>query len=491
MRAAAALVAVLSGTLLAVSLAWAQGATPSPAPTVTATPTATPTPVPTLPGCFPGVAPSPLAPTAPSNLRIDSLGVVDGYQRIVLSWDDNSENELCFGIEKKVDDGPWEWGAPIPANITEYVIDIDSGGLFCHRVYAGSEAGRSDYPDEACIELAAPTPLPTPDQAPPTPTATPLPSTPTPPPIEPVAHCGPEPRPTPLPDLLPPSNLDAQLVTREGIISGVRLVWQDNSADETCFGLERKGGEEGAWLPIQFMLAGSTETTDEVLYAPGLYCYRVYAGKAEGTSVSSNEACIEVPVATAPTPPPGACALLDPPFSPLGPAAPTNLQATFVTSTPWAEVVEGYAIALEWEDNADDECLCYVQRKVGEQSWVSFAGAGGHDVSMTSHLDVPTSVGRHCYRVAAGNEHGRSEFSNEACLDVDVVPRLVYGTPTPLPSVKPVLPVVPPRVGPAAGGGGPLAGPGVASLVWWAIVGAGVSLSAIALLACARATRRC
>jgi len=344
MKAVVALAAIVVAGLLAASVALAQDATPSPTPPATPTPvtpqpTATLTPVPTLPGCFPGVTPSSLAPAVLTNLRIEYLGVFDGYRRLILKWDDNSVDEVCFGIEKKVDDGPWEWGTPIPANITEYVIDIEFGGLFCHRVYAGSEPGRSGYSDEACIELAAPTLSPTPAQATATAVPTPPPSTPTPPPIEPVAHCGPEPRPTPLPDLLPPSNLDAQLVTREGIVSGVRLVWQDNSADETCFGLQRKGGEEGVWLAVQLMLADSTEATDEGFYVPGLYCYRVYAGKAEGTSVSSNEACIEVPslVYGTPTPVPSPASVPVLVVPRVGPAAGAGgqLAASDLPSSVW------------------------------------------------------------------------------------------------------------------------------------------------------------
>lgn len=307
MKPLAALVAILAGALLAVSLAFAEDATPTPTPPLTATltpqPTISATPVPTMPGCFPGVAASPLAPAAPTNFRIEDLGAVDGCWRLALRWDDNSGDEVCFGIEKKVDDGPWEWGAPIPADIGEYVIDIDSGGLFCYRVYAGNEAGRSDYSNEACIQLAAPAPPPPPAQVTATPVATPLLATPVPPPMEPVLHCGPEPRPTPLPDLLPPSDLDAQLVPLREYDFGVRLTWQDNSLDETCFGLQRKGGESKDWVAVQFLLADTTEATDEVFYAPGLYCYRVYAGKAEGTSAPSNETCIEMPMATVPTPP--------------------------------------------------------------------------------------------------------------------------------------------------------------------------------------------
>ena len=318
--------------------------------------------------------------------------------------------------------------------------------------------------------------------------ATPPPGIPTFPSLEPVLHCGLGPSSTPPPDLLPPSNVDAQLITADGIVSGVRLVWQDNSPNETCFGMERKGGGREDWHSIWSVEANRTESTDEFFYAPGLYCYRVYAGNAEGTSAPSDETCIEVPVATMPTPSPGTCLLSDLLFSP-GPEPPTNLRATFVSSIPTAEVIEGYAVALEWEDNADDDCAYTVARWVGEGPG-SFLVEAERKANVTSYFDVPSSVGRHCYQVAVFSGYGRSDFSNEACLDVEVVPTLVYLSPTTVPSPEPVPMLVLPTGGVAAGGGGRLASSGVPSLVWLAMAAAGASLSAIALLAFARAAPR-
>lgn len=464
MKAVAALAAIVVAGLLAASVAFAQDVTPSPTPAVTATqtsqPTVTPTPVPTMPGCFPGVAPSPLAPVAPSDLRIHYLGRVDGHPRLMLKWDDNSADEACFGIEKRVDDGPWQWETPIPANTTTYIFDIDSDEPFCYRVYAGTEAGRSDYSDEACLG-----------------------------PPPPVLHCAPGRSSTPLPDLLPPSNLDAQLITADGIVSGVRLVWQDNSPDETCFGVQRKRGEEDDWRDSWSLMADTTEDTDRLFYAPGLYCYRVYAGNAEGTSAPSDETCIEVSVATMPTPSPDACTFGELLFFE-GAEAPTNLQATLVTSIPGAEVIEGYAVALKWEDNADDDCGYRVSRRVGEEPPYKWLSWEERKANVTSYFDVPSSVGRHCYKVVVFSAYGRSDPSNEACLDVEVVPTLVYVSPTPIPSPEPVPTLVLPTGGVAAGGGGHLASSNLPSSVWWAMAGIGVSLLTIAVLAFAGPTRR-
>lgn len=322
MKPLAALVAILAGALLAVSLAFAEDATPTPTPPLTPTPTPTPTPLvtpipiptppplpdPLPPGCAPDAAESPLAPAAPTDLWLELTANPNlpdlPAMVVVLRWTDNSENETCFAIERKLGADDWEWLSAVGANqVGTYAYGFVSEAEHCYRVYAGNEAGRSDYSNEACIQLAAPAPPPTPAQVTATPVATPPLATPVPPPMEPVLHCGPEPRPTPLPDLLPPSDLDAQLVPLREYDFGVRLTWQDNSLDETCFGLQRKGGESKDWVAVQFLLADTTEATDEVFYAPGLYCYRVYAGKAEGTSAPSNETCIEMPMATVPTPP--------------------------------------------------------------------------------------------------------------------------------------------------------------------------------------------
>jgi hypothetical protein len=102
----------------------------------------------------------------------------------VLRWTDNSDNESCFAIERKAGASGWEWLSAVGANqVGTYGDGLVSEGEHCYRVYAGNDAGRSDYSNETCIQLAAPTPSPTPPPSTPTPAATPSPSTPTPSPF--------------------------------------------------------------------------------------------------------------------------------------------------------------------------------------------------------------------------------------------------------------------------------------------------------------------
>jgi hypothetical protein len=90
-------------------------------------------------------------------------------------------------------------------------------------------------------------------------------------------------------------------------------------------------------------------------------------------------------------------------------------------------VCEGFIVRLRWDDNAGDE-LCYVvERKVGEGDW-SFHQSGGPAEPPTVE-DVPQSLGLHCYRVNYGNEAGRSAYSDERCVLVEAVPRVITSTP--------------------------------------------------------------
>ena len=190
-----------------------------------------PTPVPTLPGCSPDVQPSPQGPEAPSDMHIEDLEMVDGYWRYSLRWQDNSTDETCFGLQKRLNDGPWQWAGPIPADVTVYVIDVSFAGRLCERVYAGNQAGRSDYSNEACVELPQPPSSPTP-----TPVVTPVGcgffASPT-----PVTGHPPNPSAPGAP--APPTDLRAELVFSPELVSGsaVRLTWQDNADNETCYGV--------------------------------------------------------------------------------------------------------------------------------------------------------------------------------------------------------------------------------------------------------------
>jgi hypothetical protein len=47
-------------------------------------------------------------------MRIVPMGAVDGYWRYRLEWQDNSGDETCFGLEKRLNGGSWRWAGPIP-----------------------------------------------------------------------------------------------------------------------------------------------------------------------------------------------------------------------------------------------------------------------------------------------------------------------------------------------------------------------------------------
>ena len=81
-----------------------------------------------------------------------------------LSWDDNSQNEDGFDIERKTGNG----GAflaltTIPANQSSYTdTNLSNGTTYCYRVRAFNSVGGSPYSNEACATTSASAPTPTP-----------------------------------------------------------------------------------------------------------------------------------------------------------------------------------------------------------------------------------------------------------------------------------------------------------------------------------------
>lgn len=130
------------------------------------------------------------------------------------------------------------------------------------------------------------------------------------------------------------------------------------------------------------------------------------------------------------TPPPAACWGRGQ-QSPSAPSPPTNLRAELVSS---ALALEGQTVRLQWDDSADDEQCYVIEQKVGEADWSVYEALGGAPPSSTGAVStevVPLEPGVHCYRVYFGHEEGRSAYSNEACLNVEVPPRIATPTPGP------------------------------------------------------------
>jgi hypothetical protein len=125
-----------------------------------------------------------------------------------------------------------------------------------------------------------PTPTPMPTVSPtPSPSATPTPTaTPTPAPTPTVT---PTPSPTPIP-LNAPSNLTATVTSRSGI-----LRWQDNSANETGFIVERAASNRPTVFSTIGQVAANT-TVWNVTAKKGSFLYRIRAIRGNEISGASN-----------------------------------------------------------------------------------------------------------------------------------------------------------------------------------------------------------
>jgi transcriptional regulator CtsR len=96
----------------------------------------------------------------------------------------------------------------------------------------------------------------------------------------------------------PPPEAPSNLVATPVSSSRVDLVWQDNSDDETGFKIERKTGS-GSYSQIATVGAGVTSYSSSSLRAGAAYCYRVRAYK--GTL--NSDYCDEASATTLPPPP--------------------------------------------------------------------------------------------------------------------------------------------------------------------------------------------
>lgn len=159
-----------------------------------------------------------------------------------------------------------------------------------------------------------------------------------------------------------------------------RLMWTDNSGNETGFSIERKLVSTGDWAVIATVAVNVRTYMNSNLTRGQSYLYRVRATGAEGDSGYSNEATL-----TMPTPP----------------VAPTGLSATG----------SGMEAALVWADNSTNEDGFKIVRKTGSGgTWMEIATVAANTRAYRDSGLVDGST--YYYKVRSYNVAGNSAYSN-------------------------------------------------------------------------------
>lgn len=170
------------------------------------------------------------------------------------------------------------------------------------------------------------------------------------------------------------SNLNAVLSSDQ---KSIALSWTDNAKDESGYVLQRKVNT-GSWVNLQELAAGATTYRDSAISMGSTYQYRVAAFNSAGSSayVQSTSLLVEQKETI--------------------PATPTNMLATPMVSS----------IVLSWEDNATNETNYLLERRVDNGSWALFATLNPNS---QSYNDTSVATGkRYDYRVSAKNSAGTS-----------------------------------------------------------------------------------
>ena len=268
-------------------------------------------------------------PRPPENLRI----VETHLSFLTLKWEDVSDNEQGFLLERKTGEGAWAFLIRLPANWDSYTDHgLEEGTRYTYRVRAFNRFGFSDWSEEAGAETGS---LPT-----------------------------------------APSNLQ---ITGIGL-HFLEIAWEDRSENELYFEIEVKPEAGGAWESVGTTPSDSTTFRILNLNEGTAYLVRVRAWNRFGPSPYSEEAQ-------------GQTGSL--------PEAPSNLR-----ETAWSESF----VELSWED-VDSELAYLIMRKaLGADSYEVVAEI---PADTTSWTDTGLQKGEvYEYVVVSRNEFGNSEPSN-------------------------------------------------------------------------------
>ncbi|MBK1876790.1 fibronectin type III domain-containing protein [Pelagicoccus mobilis] len=76
---------------------------------------------------------------------------------VSLTWQDNSDNETGFEIERSINGGPFERIASVPGDSATFTDSrVNEGDLYQYRVRAYNQFGKSGYTNVAPIEIPGP-----------------------------------------------------------------------------------------------------------------------------------------------------------------------------------------------------------------------------------------------------------------------------------------------------------------------------------------------
>ncbi|PRY44060.1 putative secreted protein (Por secretion system target) [Spirosoma oryzae] len=177
--------------------------------------------------------------------------------------------------------------------------------------------------------------------------------------------------------------------------SQLQLTWSDINVVPVTFEISRASSAGGAYQVIQAEF-GQKIFTDNNLSANTQYCYKVRAKTSAGLySGYSNEACgtTKAPVPTAPT-------------------APARLEVAAVSSSQ---------INLKWADLSDNETGFQVERAPASSG--TFTKIADVAANATTYSDNGLSGGTtYCYRVRAINGVGASGYTDAQCTTTPAAP---------------------------------------------------------------------
>ncbi|QOJ27481.1 MAG: T9SS type A sorting domain-containing protein [Ignavibacteriales bacterium] len=174
----------------------------------------------------------------------------------------------------------------------------------------------------------------------------------------------------------------------------IELQWNDNSANETHFVIQRKSGDSlttSAYRAIDTVPANTVSYTDFTVNDTVVYTYRVYAYNSETSSPYSNQFQIRSLYTILPVAPPQSLAVFN------------------------ASPLKTY---LSWTDAANNETAYRVERKEGDSlSALPYNVIAQLPANASDYFDSTVSYASlYTYRVEAFNPDTASGYSNQASI---------------------------------------------------------------------------